>query len=190
MSTRNLVILIVVAIIVVWGVSIASKKDQNPIKINTGNQTTGTVSTTTDAQMVYENKNLGLQFNFPLGWHAGVNTLGDSSGYGYLQLFNYDETKASGSVFPEGENKIEIAITDENTIATSSDYPEQSRKTNQVQIAGKTATQFDIILSGSQKYRAYIIPFQSRFLRMVIYGDPANFYLLDNIVKSIVFVSP
>lgn len=190
MNTKKLIIFVIVVAVIIWGLSLVSgKKDTQPIT-NTDDQTTGIVSTTTNAKMTYENKNLGITFNFPVGWHLGKNTLGDSSGYGYLQLFNYDETQTSGgSVFADGTNKIEIVITNDNHIATSSDYVEQNRETTQVQVAGKTATRFDITLAGNQKYRTYMIPLKERFLSMTIYGDPNNFNILDEIIKSVSFNS-
>jgi hypothetical protein len=187
-NTKNLIILAIAAVLVVFGIIfIGSKQNPDSIKI-TDNRVTGIVSTSTDGKMLYANKDLGMRFNYPIGWHLGENTLGDSSGHGYLQLYNYDETQVSGgSVFEQGTNKIEIVLVDNSEMATSSDYVEQDRKTAQVEIAGKSSIRYDITLLGNQKYRTYIIPYKDKFLSMTIYGDSRNFSVLDQVVQSLSF---
>ncbi len=168
----------------------ALKAAQPPVPaqytVNT-NEPVGTISTTTSGQTSYVNKNMGLTFEFPQDWHLGMNTLGDASGHGYLQLFNYDEHQADGkSVFSEGHNKIEAGISSEDTYGTSSDYPEKSRVTKKITVSGQPATLVDIELGG-QNIRNYSIELPSssgKLFSISIYGDPKNFEVLDNLIKS------
>ncbi len=153
------------------------------------NEPAGAISTTSSGQLVYENKNLGLQFEFPPDWHLSKNTLGDASGHGYLQLFNYDEHQTDKkNVFSKGANKIEISISLNNTYTPSSDYPANSVHEQQVRIGGQEITRVDVELFGGQKMRIYFIPITAdtiKFLNLVIFGDDANFSVLDNLVQGV-----
>lgn len=147
---------------------------------------TGTVSTSTKGVLLYTNEKVGVSFLFPQGWHLGNNLLGN----GLLQLLNYDVGNYSGKGFsPNGEiNKIEAVIDTSNKYEQSSDYPAKSVKEQQVEIAGQKATRTDVELVGGEKERIYYIPMPStpeKFLSIVIFGDISNFYMLDNLVKSI-----
>jgi hypothetical protein len=156
--------------------------------INTQQDSTsyaGTISITTSGQLVYVSDKENLKLMVPKGWHIGSNDLG----YGTLQFFNYDETQASGkSEFPKGDNKIEAVVTTDTVMAGTSDYPQTASTTKQVVIAGQHAEQINITLAGGDKMRAFIIPLSSnpsQFLRIVIYGDPFNFSVLDQVAQSI-----
>lgn len=164
----------------------STSQSQNTINIH---EPVGTISTTRSGITSYVNKNMGLTFEFPQDWHLGVNTLGDASGYGYLQLFNYDEKTADGkSIFPKGHNKIEASVTLNDKYTASSDYPAKSVNEQEIKVGAQKVSQIDVELLGGQKMRGYIIPLMGvdkKFLSVFIYGDPANFHVLDELVQSI-----
>lgn len=147
---------------------------------------TGTVSTSTDGQLIYSNSTLGLSFTFPQDWHLGSNILG----YGTLQLFNYNEQVAEPKdTFPPDSrtNKIEAVITSDTSF-TNNEYPERARDAMQMVINGQELTRQDVEFAYGGKVRAYFIPVPfkpGKVLSMVIFGDPGNFYVLDNIVKGL-----
>lgn len=197
MSTKNIFIIVgLVAIgVLVWTFSVRNNNFpsvENRPPINIEETPSGTVATTTGGNMLYRNEKLGVQFTFPSNWHLGTNTIGNVSGHGYMQLFNYNENQAVGkSIFPEGYNKIEAVVGERSFFSEepSSDYPEQSRNTEEVVIAKQKATKVDITLMGGQKIRTYNVPLPNPvgdyILKINIYGDPDNFYVLDQLVNSI-----
>lgn len=189
MKTKTLILTILALVAVIFVITKFSSKPDTDQVNNSNNGTQieyiGEVSTSTDGFMLYKNEKLSLSFKYPQGWYLGSNSLG----YGSLQLLNYDITKASGkSIFPEGTNKIEAFITDQNSVASSLESTEQSRKTNNLQINGQSVTREDITLAGGMRFNTYIIPIPSlteKYLAITIYGDPKNFSILDDLVKSI-----
>jgi hypothetical protein len=151
----------------------------------------GEIATTTSGEHTYTNARYGFQFTYPSGWYVGDNILGMPYG-GTLQLFNYPpyaESRQSKS-FATGENKIEGAIVQADMPAayTSLEYP-ASIETAQFKIGGEFALRADVkFLVGETKYRVYLLQLQKipgKALRVIIYGDQANFYALDDLVKSI-----
>lgn len=188
MKTKTLILTVLVLIVAIFVIAkLSSKPDTNQVNNSnngTQNEYVGEVSTSTEGFMLYKNDKLGLSFKFPQGWYLGSNSLG----YGSLQLLNYDVAKASGkSIFPEGTNKIEAVITDRNSVAASADSNEQSRKTNNLQINGQSVVREDVTLAGGIRFNTYIIPIPSltgKYLAITIYGDPKNFSILDDLIKS------
>jgi hypothetical protein len=145
----------------------------------------GVISKSTDGRHVYTSAKYGFQITYPQGWYVGDNHLG----YGTLQLYNYDYQKAEKEGFPprDSVNKIEAGISTSNTYASSTDYPEKTRQTKQVTIAGQTANVDDVELVGGEKIRAYFIPLLTmpgKYLGINIYGNPTNFHILDEIMRS------
>ena len=47
-----------------------------------------------------------MSFTYPKGWRVGDNHLE----HGTFQLYNYDDSTSSGSVFAPGQDKIEAGI--------------------------------------------------------------------------------
>lgn len=143
----------------------------------------GVISVNKNGQNVYASEKYNLRFTYPQGWRVGDNHLG----YGTFQLFNFrSELYQKG--FQKGQNKIEAGIGSGNTYGTSSDYPEKTRVAKDVVVSGKLATRFEIELMGGEKILSYItaLPnFSNKYLGITIYGDPLNFYVLDDLVKSI-----
>lgn len=194
MKTKTLVLilsLLVVGIFLVVSLSpfsSGSTQKHNNATDQDSSKYVGDISTSTSGMMLYRNNQLGLAFEYPQGWRVSSNSLG----YGMLQLFSYDVANADGkSVFPKGDNKIEAVIVNDPIITTSSDYPEKSRETTPVSVVGQRADKTTVTLQGGEKSLIYIIPLPSqsgKFLRIVIYGDPANFSILDDLVQSIQWV--
>ena len=155
-----------------------------PLSVNI-DEYIGVISINENSQNVYTNNKYGFQFVYPKEWRVGDNHLG----YGTFQIFNYDESEANGkSFFSEGHNKIEVVITSNRTENTSPDYPEEKRITRSVIISGQPSTRYEIQLTGGQKIFSYIIllPTHSdKYLGLRMYGDPSNFYVLDDLVKSL-----
>lgn len=195
MKVKN--IIIVLSLIIVASILLFFWSKKNPVPfedrnkdiLNTSNEIVGMVSSDKDGQMLYTSRGIGLKFTFPKEWHLGVNTLGDTSGNGYLQLFNYDEAKAAGkSVFPVGNNKIEATIVANDVYEQPSDYPAKFVNEKQIDVAGQKVKEINVELVGGEKGQIYYIPIPTapgKFLSMVIFGDVSNFFVLDNLVKSI-----
>ena len=105
----------------------------------------------------------------------------------------YDPETGSGKDFsPDAKiNKIEAVVGERKMFGEepSSDYPEKSRKTETVYIAGREAIKKNVTLTGGQQFRTYIIPVPSAngdyLMHITMYGNPDNFYILDNLIKTI-----
>jgi hypothetical protein len=148
--------------------------------------------TKTDAQpttkgFIYENQEFGFSFTYPEGWRLGDNNLGR----GTLQLFNYQEQAENGSTFSKGLNKIEAVVIENDSYESSDDYPEERQEKTEVIIAGKKVTRVVTELNGGERTLSYLIPLietDSKSLLITIYGDPANFNVLDNVILTFEWV--
>ena len=81
--------------------------NDNIVQENGTDAYVGNISSSTNENNLYTNKKFGVSFVFPSkGWYIGDNHLG----YGTFQLFNYDESAASGKGFLALQNKIELTI--------------------------------------------------------------------------------
>lgn len=148
----------------------------------------GDISTSTNNMMLYQSEKLGLSFKFPQGWRIGDNHIM----YGTFQLFNYPDTGSGKGFSPDAKiNKIEAVIGERKMFSDepSSDYPEQSRKTENVYLAGQEVIKRDVTLTGGQQFHTYIIPVPNidgdYLMHITMYGNPDNFYILDDLVKTI-----
>ncbi|HVS79817.1 MAG TPA: hypothetical protein VHF05_02470 [Candidatus Paceibacterota bacterium] len=203
--SKKLTILIVVAIILIAAVLAGWKlhfsDNQQTTIVQTATTTTesdmltdtqqnnesltGTVTSTTNGQFIYRNDKIGIQFVFPAGWHIGSDSLNN----GTLQLFNYDE-RMPRKGFSQGMNKIEADINTHN-VYFNTEYPEKASSTKQITVAGQKSVQEDLELATGLKIRAYFIPMPSQpdlYFGIAVYGDPSNFYVLDNLVQSLSWV--
>lgn len=195
MKSNKIIIIVAVVIFLVVGRFLLKSKSKTPVPpapsnvptntVNKSENFVGNISAGIGDQLLYSNEKLGLTFAFPKNWYAGDNSLGS----GYLQLFNYDVSQATGkSVFPAGHNKIEAIIGTSNKYEQSSDYPAKLVNEQQLEVNGQKATRTDVELAGGEKERIYYIPIPTtpeKFLSIVIFGDTSNFYVLDDLVKSI-----
>lgn len=109
----------------------------------------------------YTNKELGFSFSIPTGWHLGENNPTSS----YMQIFNYDVAQADGKeIFPQGYNKIEMNVMKASeVVATKEDDEDISQ----------------------YKFRHIPLADGINVLRVIMYGDKKNFYILDEFVKTI-----
>ena len=200
-NKRNTMVLILVVLLVsgvVWYFLLPTKGElvnttlpdkavisQIPVKTD---EYVGLISANIDGQNIYTSDKYGIKFTYPKELRAGDNHLG----YGTFQLFNYDVSQAGGkSLFPKGQNKIEASIVSSNIYGTSDDYPEKGRTIKQVLVAGQTATRFEIELARGEKILSYIVSLPStsgKYLSINMYGDPLNFHILDEVVRSIVWL--
>ena len=202
-SKKNILVLILstiavfVLLIIVWQIS-QSKNIIPGITTNTGggemrnnnqNDNIWATSTGIGGLSIYSSKKYEVKFSGPTNWHIGGNDLN----YDHFQLFNYDESVAGKDFSSESvDNKIAVGISDSNTYGTSTDYPEKVRKEKTVVIAGQQGNIVDVELMGGQKIRTYFIPLHTdsgKFLAMSIYGNQLNFYVLDEIVRSLQFTA-
>jgi len=156
---------------------------------NTLKKYVGLILSNIDGNNVYTNNKYGFSFTFPQGWRVGDNHLG----YGTFQIFNYPESQAmERGGFPTNSkmNKIEAGISDSSAYEISLIYPEATRTIKNVVISGQNSVRTEIELVGGEKILSYSIPLFSidnQFLVISIYGDPSNFVVIDNLVKSINF---
>lgn len=194
MKSNKIIIIVGVVIFFVAAVFLSKSKNNTPVPAPSSNVPTnivkensvGNISAGIDDQMLYSNEKIGLTFAFPKNWHVGNNALGAGS----LQLLNYDTSNPPSKNFTaDGKiNKIEVVIDMSNKYEQSSDYPAKSINEQQVEIAGQKATRTDVELARGEKERIYYIPIPltpKKFLSIVIFGDTSNFYVLDDLVKSI-----
>lgn len=149
------------------------------------NEYVGIISSGVDDKNIYTNKKYGFSFSYPKDWHVGDNHLG----YGTLQLFNYDQGKVTGgSVFGVGQSKIELTISDFGSYSDSTDYPEKQRIEKGATVDGQPATIYERELVGGEKISSYLISFPAitdKYLSINMYGDSSNFYILEEMVKSL-----
>lgn len=154
------------------------------LRVDTKNKSFG--GNSNQNKNTYTNSAHGFSFSYPPDWHEGNNNRDE-----FFQLYNYDLSKADGgSKWPSGHNKIEAGITSNNTYGTSSDYPEANRTEAVVVISGREAKQIDVELTGGNQIRTYAVPLNNgtdKLLLMSIYGDPINFFVLDEVMKNLRF---
>lgn len=190
------VVAIFVILIIGWQMS-QNEKNKIPvgttrtaggeIKNNNQNDKIWTTSTSSGGLSIYLSEKYKVRFLCPQSWHVGGNDLS----YDHFQLFNYDESVAGKDFSNESAvNKIAVGISDTNTYGTSSDYAEKVRKEKTIIIGGQQANVVDVELVGGQIIRSYFVALpsqQGKFLAMTIYGNVANFHLLDEIATSAEF---
>jgi len=183
-KSHKIILLILVIALVVGGYFLLNTKGKKPSansepieEINTKEQ--GNIITS-----VYTNEEYGFQFIYPEGWYIGDNNLGR----GTLQLFNYQESEASVSFFSQGMNKIEAVVVADNPYESSSDYPDAIREITEVNVVGQKSSRVEIELTNLEKMIGYLIPLENhdgKYIAITIYGDPSNFYVLEEIVASL-----
>src|SRR3569623_327664 len=152
----------------------------------------GVITDNADGSRTYISTRYGLSLTFPKEWYVGDNHLGS----GTFQLSNYDPADPNlpaKDSMPPGYAKFEMAIITASASEPSSDYPEQSRNTQHVTVAGQPALASEITFTGGTKSVIYVIdlPTEPTYLMIAAHAgnDPASqeaaFSTLDKIVKSI-----
>lgn len=150
------------------------------------NSYVGVITQNANGQNVYTSSKYHLSFTYPQGWRVGDNHLG----YGSFQIFNF-EPEIGQKGFLKGQNKIEagIAVIDPHDFGKNTDFPEGYSTTTKVTIAGEPSIRFDINYpAGGVRLFSYIIPIPdtlNNYIGISIYGDPSNFYVLNDLVKSL-----
>ncbi|MDO8604419.1 MAG: hypothetical protein Q7K40_03420 [bacterium] len=133
----------------------------------------------------YTSKKYGIQFSYPEKWRVGDNHLG----YGTFQLFNFFNQEEGA--MRAGKNKIEIYL---NPIYAYNkpDTADIDTKilTKKIIISGQLALRSEIEFSYGDgtsmiSYEILIPTIPDKYLGMSMYGDPANFHILDEMVKTI-----
>ncbi len=141
-----------------------------------------------ELSVTYTNHQHEFQFDYPADWRVGDTDTSD----GTFQLFNYTEDNGgSGHEFAEGNNKIEMAITNRSRPATSSVFVETDREETEVTIDGTTAIRTASTLQGGSQTLSYTIPLpqaSSTFFNMTVHGDPENFDVLEEMVNTFNFL--
>ena len=171
-----------------------SNVTQEPVEstIDERSPSVGTVASSSPGSNSYSNKAYGFSFEYPAAWYVEDGGIAGS----VLTFSNYDPVTAPGKGgFPAGDNKIQVGLSASDIVSESSasDFPQKIRSVTHPMIAGVTATLVDIALAGDEQMLVYFVPLKGTqphtFLSMVIYGDPANFYVLQNLTKSLKFDS-
>lgn len=142
--------------------------------------------TTADTN-TYTNTAHNFSLSYPADWHEG-----SANRDNLFQLYNYDVSSVNGShTWPPGYNKIEgVVATDTSILGPSRVFTEEERTEIEVTVAGKTATRTDVTLSDGNQTRSYVVFFDDpadQFLITTIYGDPANFHVLNTVVETLRF---
>ncbi len=189
--------LVVIIAAVAIGAVLATRKPEPSgqlppaaIPPQSSNQHAGIIATTTSGQHSYTNTLYGFQFTYPGGWRVGENSLN------FVQLYNFPLSTAAYDAkgFAKNQNKVEAAVADSVSTAPSSgapDYVPISLQRTQITVANEIATRTDTEFAGGLKIRTYLLPIgptPNKSLSISIYGDSANFGVLDEIVRSITWV--
>ena len=142
-------------------------------------------SSTTKGYNTYTSKKYGIQFSYPIEWRVGNNNLGN----GTFQLFNFFNQE-EGAI-RAGKNKIEIYL---NPIYAYNkpDTADINTKTltKKIVISGQLALRSEVEFSYGDgasmiSYEILIPTIPDKYLGMSMYGDPANFHILDEMVKTL-----
>jgi hypothetical protein len=112
-----------------------------------------------------------ISFSYPSNW----NLEGDSINQGTLQLYNFPKEKNEGSISKKGQSKIEIVY-----LSSTANPPSVTNEF--FYISDKRVTK-----NTGESYINYLVksPHNSNYLSFTIYGDLANIYILENIIKSL-----
>ncbi len=170
-----------------WSVVENSPNTATTTPVIISNKTEREIYKNTDEKSIYVNQKYGIQFTYPQTWRVVDNILGR----GIFQLFNYSEFGASGSVFAVGTNKIEAVVGTNDMYGSSDDYPEKTRMVTEIEVVGQKTIRTEIELIGGEKILHYAVSLpkhSGKFFSVAIYGDPLNFYILDELIASIEWI--
>lgn len=159
---------------------------KTPTKVTKAEENQVIFATTTDGQNLYINQKYGFSFIYPAGWRV------ENASNDFLQLFNYPEKKPweAGEIFGEGENKIEMNIGPRGNDDGPDDIWDnmmESKNISQVQIADENITQTDRKWVNGNESKNLLIPLPNNletFISITMHGDPANLFVLDQIISS------
>jgi hypothetical protein len=149
-------------------------------------QYVGEIASDASGNNTYTSPKYGISFTYPKGWHIDSNSLG----YGTLRLINFDVRANEQRDFAPGQNKIEVNIDTHPSVEYSPDYPNEKHEITRVEIGGIRTVRTVVFLSEGLEFLNYIIPIpalKEKYLTMSMWGDSANFYVLDQVARSIKF---
>lgn len=171
--------------------SVATKTEAVlPTKSGTGagNLTSGNkgiVPAGTIKSTLYTNNDFKFSFSYPSSWRIiDQSKLGTG---GTLFLFNYpaSQTILDAGSSPKGQNIIQVGIAPMSSFTDINDG-----NTTETTVAGQKA----YVEKGNEvKFYSYTIAIPSsagKYVRMTIYGDPANFSTLDDLIKTLTWLKP
>lgn len=131
----------------------------------------------------YNNKELGIQFSYPSNWRVGSNNL--NSHQGIFQLFNYSEAVSGyNSSFGKGMNKIEMTILDIPSINFSN-----SENLTETKVSGQKAYRRQDSSVPLLTYTISLPPNSGKYLSVTMYGDSANYNVLESLIKTFKFTN-
>ena len=145
-----------------------------------------------NAATEYYNAYQKIKFTIPTGWSVSKDYMDDNSyKLGQFQLFNYIVSSNSKG-FAKGQNKIEGMIISSQNSSTSttedSVYTPKSKKEEIVMISGNKVNSKTEVFDGGITIKTYMLPIYKNtgsYLSLSIYGDVANFNMLDLLAKQI-----
>lgn len=191
-SVVFLIVAIIAGILIFFKESLLNSSVPQPIATTSPSQSAdqyvGEISTTTSGQNVYTSTKYGFQFTYPIEWHVEDNIPG------YVQLSNSNRPDLGQTRgFAKGENKIEVSIingsdSSAKLFSETPDYPIKSRESISLNLAGATVPGVNVELVRGDNVRIFVVPLlhmPEKSLMIVIYGDPSNFHVLNDLVKSI-----
>ncbi len=166
-------------------ISIVTTDDSNTQNFDTAQDATWTI---VDDKEKYVNNIAGISFIVPEGWHVSRDHVDNGVvKNGLIQMFNYTPGEPK-SGFPLGQNKIEGTISPNNKYSLSADdiYTPENLKEYVVVISNKNINVAEGNY-GDIEFKTYYVPtkISDKYLTITIYGDIKNFYILDNLVKSL-----
>lgn len=150
----------------------------------------GNISTSTDGWNTYTNKKYGFQLNYPMKYEVGDNQLG----------YDANGNKESGEFWISDPSRdmnygtISISILSSQEYTSMENDKETIKMKKQVLVLGQPTTVFDLeyrsnIHTDRLLVYAILLPsFSNKYLRVQLYDDPSNFHILDEIVRSIIWL--
>lgn len=144
----------------------------------------GIVTKGTKGYNTYTSKKYGIQFSFPEEWRGGSGYLG----YGSVSLFNYPVSEEPDFALSgtDGKNHIQVSLGPEDSYAKIGE---------QITIAGQPASRLaksrtePDFANGKDTLDYFIsIPNSYNQLNFTMYGDPLNFYILDEMVRTVTWI--
>jgi hypothetical protein len=138
----------------------------------------------------YRNDEYGFEFKYP-DWRIGDNFL--SLG-GTFQLFNFSEDQFDRVRFGIGENKIEMAISKNYSLAQLMEFDKEIEGENSF----PAEVYSPLTIDGHQSLKrvsntsiSYLITLGTSdqgVLHVTIYGDKNNFWIIDKILSTFRFI--
>lgn len=155
------------------------KQDETTSLIKGEDKNVGAITENTDVTYTYKNDTYKLSFTYPNTWRMHGYTFDRGA---EVMLFNFPEEDGAGQEgFSVGHNKIGMAIiTDPKSYVNG--------KLNETKVAGQMAYFSRDEEMGNLSYVITIPSKPGKYLAITMYGDKANFFALDDLLRTLTWL--